>query len=351
MPRPRQRGFTWVELVVCLAILLFLMALLLPAVRHTRTPGRRNTCNNNLHNIALALQNYVLSNAGAYPGYLQPLELLEPAISSEGSLLSNRRVTWVVSILPMIERADIYKAYKQGRFSEDAQKNTPSENQALYSTLLVCPSNPPAAKFPPPCSYVVNTGQVDVPAVAGDGSREGYPADWPANGVFFNRFVDGQFNPEGAPVTNMTQEFIAAHDGTSRTFMASERLDAANWAFPPESALDAEAGLGFVWRPSLSNQPPFEPPLPSHRINGPSDALPINNARPSSNHPGGVIAVFCDGHSRFISQELDYGVYCLLMTPNGQACNAPGQARLIRPSRENNYDFLRNESLDANDLD
>jgi hypothetical protein len=30
-----------------------------------------------------------------------------------------------------------------------------------------------------------------------------------------------------------------------------------------------------------------------------------------------VNALFCDGHYRFISEEIDYRVYTQLMTPNG----------------------------------
>ena len=40
-------------------------------------------------------------------------------------------------------------------------------------------------------------------------------------------------------------------------------------------------------------------------------------SRPASNHPGGVVVSFCDGHVRFISQDIDYDVYKQLMTPGG----------------------------------
>lgn len=340
MFRRRRNGFTWVELVVCIAIVLFLLALLLPSVRISGTAGRRNTCNNNLHQIGLAIAIYV-SSGGQYPGYLQPLKLDGPV---KGGDAGSRRASWVVPILPMQERVDLYRAFRNGKFPEDKPADA-ADAQALYMNWLVCPSNPPQSRFPPPCSYAVNTGQVDVPAVAGDQGQEGYPCDWRANGVFFNRFIDGEVNPAGAPRMTTTQDFIAAHDGTSNTLMASERLDGGSWAFPPAGALDAEAALGFVWRPSPSSQPPFKSPLPSQRINGPSDPLPINNARPSSNHPGGVMVLFCDGHSRFLSEEIDYGVYCLLMTPDGRECNAPGQTELAPPSPANNYEYLRTEQL------
>ena len=43
----------------------------------------------------------------------------------------------------------------------------------------------------------------------------------------------------------------------------------------------------------------------------------VLRARPSSYHPGGVIASFCDGHQEFMAETIDYNVWRHLMTPNG----------------------------------
>jgi type II secretory pathway pseudopilin PulG len=59
MPRKSVgSGFSLVEALVILVIIVVLAALLLPALQAHREASRRIQCNNNLHHIALSLQNY-----------------------------------------------------------------------------------------------------------------------------------------------------------------------------------------------------------------------------------------------------------------------------------------------------
>jgi prepilin-type N-terminal cleavage/methylation domain-containing protein/prepilin-type processing-associated H-X9-DG protein len=64
----RVAGFTLVELLVVLAILLVLVALLLPALGRARAASRLLTCSNNLRTIAQASFNYASANRGELPG-------------------------------------------------------------------------------------------------------------------------------------------------------------------------------------------------------------------------------------------------------------------------------------------
>jgi prepilin-type processing-associated H-X9-DG protein len=58
------------------------------------------------------------------------------------------------------------------------------------------------------------------------------------------------------------------------------------------------------------NDPMFDPNLPRF-------------ARPASNHPNGVSVAFCDGHTDFLRDDVEYVVYQQLLTANGKKCVDP----------------------------
>jgi prepilin-type processing-associated H-X9-DG protein len=82
-----------------------------------------------------------------------------------------------------------------------------------------------------------------------------------------------------------------------------------------------EARIGMVWHPTRQ-------PNDAQKINGRKDeagdiAQNFDVVRPSSNHAGGVNATMADGSAKFLSDEMDYLVYILIMTPNGNKCADP----------------------------
>jgi prepilin-type N-terminal cleavage/methylation domain-containing protein/prepilin-type processing-associated H-X9-DG protein len=150
----RWRGFTLIELLVVIAIIAILIGLLLPAVQKVRDAAARAQCQNNLHQISLAIQNCADVHQGAMP----------PAIGTYPTNLSGK-TEWVCPkpvntawggflyhLLPYVEQGNLYNAtqcYKngvpvQGYGIEDGGPPTVPGYTYINNVvkLYVCPGDP-----------------------------------------------------------------------------------------------------------------------------------------------------------------------------------------------------------------
>ncbi len=309
-----HRAFTLVELLVVIAIIGTLVALLLPAIQAARETARQTQCNNNLRNLALAVQSQLTSKQ-KFPGYLQ-LERTEVdrELFNLTPLVSDVEVSWAAKLLPNLDNGSLWDQLRSG--------NNVSFNYLSPPRLdiFICPSDVKTDSQKGFLSYIANTGANDNLANPAD------PSDHKANGIFHN-LLPGQSAP--------TLRSNDIRDGMATTLLLSENIhkdeDVGNWLRPTNNSDYYEQLFGMVWHViDPGNSPPFTAPSPLtleliNRDNflASSYSTPAGSpvatryARPASEHPDLFIAAFAGGNVQNIRDNIDYLVYQRLLTPNG----------------------------------
>ncbi len=272
MVRPRKGEVRPVEVVVLVVVIGFVAILIVPRGPISRESPRRVRCMNNQSELAKALLQYEQAHQ-RFSGYVN-----RTTTPNSDQTLTH---SWVVSCLPYLGRADLDRRWRNG------------SPIAVPIRLLTCPGDRSIRRKQPALSYVVNCGK------PGDD-------DGPAEGVFFNHDMDGE--PPTASLTDIT-------DGTQHTLLFSENVQAGEWADT------AEADLGIVWRDKPGDCDPV-----NRCINAGERPHDIRYARPSSDHPGGAIVSYADGHQEFVDELIDYAVYQRMMAPHDAAAGLPPEA-------------------------
>lgn len=282
--RSRSRAFTLVEMLVVIAIIGILMGILLPAVQSSREAGRRATCTNNQKQMALAMMRYD-DNMRYLPGWRNGVPY--------GS--GTNQPSWPVVILPLVERPDIYRTWTSSA--------TPS---APYVALFVCPTSPPDTTTTPTLAYAGNAG-----SASNTNKNDGV-------------LVDNM--PTGAPWRSI--DSISDADGTVTTLLLAEKCITGTagftqgyWDVEPTSAGSFTFANGGSYTAYAAN------PVPAFGITSSSTTKVINStllgsgntqpgliSMPSSNHPGGAVAAFVDGHVGFLKDSLQGSVYAQLLS-------------------------------------
>lgn len=325
MGRRTSRGFTLVELLVVITIIGALVALLLPAIGAAREAARRAQCTNNQKQLATAIATFDGAKTH-FPAY----RASHPSLGENSGAMG---ITWVGSLLPYFEQQQLYDV----AYGASSVPNYMANASVPYIAVLICPSDPPETKEGGPLSYVINCGRDDAPAprdVAQARNMSG-PPDWRGNGISHVRLTD-QLRKANR-LLDQEQTTARVNDGVSNTLLLSENIHAGNWWSAKNATSGAnwntwvERAVGMTWTPDI--QPTaVRPNDPIRHINGGRNAVLTQSdwiqnmafARPSSNHPGVVVAAMADSSVRTVSDEIDYKVYCLMMTSDTNQLGTPG---------------------------
>ncbi|MBI3463110.1 MAG: DUF1559 domain-containing protein [Planctomycetes bacterium] len=326
---PRRAALTLIEVLVVIAVIGVLIAMLLPAVQAAREASRRAQCQNNLRQIGIALQNY--------HGVLQhfPPGRLRIAVDGQGRCFSA-----YAHLLPFLEASTLYQQIDFNANPEDAA-NAAALNQTI--PYFLCPSDQ-FKKLQGDSAvhnYPLNTGTT-YPLSPQN------PAGVAITGVFFeNSAVSFRDIIDGASQTVCVSETIESEggpnvwDGVSHTngFVLTRGND--NSTTGPELTDYATQCSGAGLRLQQTRGSRWLYGAPGHsmynHLHGPNDAgvdcrggLPHSNrtgfwwdrlslnVAARSRHPGGVHALFCDGHVQFTANGVDPRAWQAIGSRNGR---------------------------------
>jgi prepilin-type N-terminal cleavage/methylation domain-containing protein/prepilin-type processing-associated H-X9-DG protein len=270
----KPRGFTLVELLAVITIIGVLVALLLPAVQAAREAARRTSCQNNLHQIGVALHSYLGVHDCFPPGYLGDMNTFTSAHWS-----------WSTFLLPFLEQQALYNVLgvSTQEFGGGVSFASPCAAEQTALNVFVCPSdNGPALNASKglfaKSNYRGITGSQPTTA------SQTYAQDTSQNGVIY---------------LNSCTPIAAISDGTSNTLAIGEcSLDPSGQTY-----------VGAIWAGMRGTENGNTIYISDAMWGIDAESLYCINGQAvqafSSRHPGGTHFVFADGSVHFLRTSID----------------------------------------------
>ncbi|OJW16346.1 MAG: hypothetical protein BGO49_18520 [Planctomycetales bacterium 71-10] len=300
-------GFTLIEVLSVVAIIGLLVAILLPAVQAAREAARRGRCSNNLRQFGLALNAYEATHR----------------VFPQGN---NRPGPMHVVLLPHLDQQPLYASFN---FADDPSSSFDSpmgpNSSAMQAEVAVflCPSD-----IAGPLA-----GRTNYPGDAGFGAT--LAATPPEREGLFTEQVGVYIGPaavqDGVGHTMAASEWAIGRP-SYRDPLASVYKIAPIQVQPGEfdayveacrSAVPETATMALIAKSAFWSSVGFCNTLFDHDLppNGHScsngDGINLGVWTAGSRHPGGVHALFVDGHVQFIRETIEPATWRALGTRHG----------------------------------
>lgn len=379
MPHQKRDGYTLIEVMIVVAIIVVVMGMLLPAVWATRQAVLRTQCVNNLRFIAQAGLQYHdrferlpdgvtmpyakpattpgLTDASGIPPGEMLRDILGPIIDSPTRRVSDPRYpfgpNWAVYLLPYLGHAPLYEQARVGDFLANSKSNSGgllglgilADNSAdakrdhwravvqnKVIAVLRCPADS------------ADAGWSGLPDCPGPWARGNYAAS--AGPGWWQMSLKGGTYQESFGMTgpvmgiNFGANLASIPDGMSTTVMFNEIRSGVSatdprgaWAIGlPGSSITASNAIGDCMTPNdrIEGSDDIEGcPKFFYTGIGTRDRIgcstgfsnlgwPSWQAQARSQHKDGVHAAFCDGSVRFVHNFVSQGTwFSMLSTRDG----------------------------------
>ncbi|MBC7857017.1 MAG: DUF1559 domain-containing protein [Pirellulaceae bacterium] len=303
-------GFTLVELLVVIAIIGVLVALLLPAVQFARESARRTQCANNLRQLGIAAHTFH-DTQRKLPSSVRP-----------GGLTTAPRIAGHTFLLPYVERSDIFDRYDQ-TINWFHVNNVPFTS--LRVPVFTCPSTPEPQRLdgaPELTPWIQIVAITDYsPTISVDIRLKNLNlVDEAGSGILIK---NGE--PRLADVTDGLSNTILYAESAGRPYvyrkgrlkygsLPGNRVNAGGWSRPASDFSVDGSTFDGVSTPG---------PCPMNCTNGEdvgSTSFPApyygteGTGEAYSFHPGGIMVVFGDASTRYISESIPIRDFARLVT-------------------------------------